>query len=228
MRFPCCCSTSSVSWCSMGLQRAAGRAAAQSAGACWRRARPRLQYGRQLRDQHELAVLCRRNDHELPLADAGLGGAELRVRRHRHRAGGGADPWLCPPVGAGHRQFLGRSDALHALHPAADIVRGRPFSGLAGHAPEFQCLCDRDNGRGRPADDRARPGCVADRHQDARHQRRRLLQRQCSPSLRKSDSDQQFAADGADLRHRRRPHQRLRPHGGRPAPGLGRVRRPWA
>ena len=36
----------------------------------------------------------------------------------------------------GDRQFLGRSDPLHALHPAADLHRRRPVLRLAGHAAE--------------------------------------------------------------------------------------------
>ena len=38
------------------------------------------------------------------------------------------------------RQFLGRSDPLHALHPAADLDRRRPVLRLAGHAAEPQRL----------------------------------------------------------------------------------------
>ena len=151
--------------------------------------------------------------------------AELRLGGDRHRAGGCADPRLRPPVGQGHRQLLGRSDALHALHPAADLVRRGALPRLAGHAAELQRLCRCDDPRGREADDRAGPGRLADRHQDARHQRRRLLQRQRRASLRESDGAQQSRADAADLRARRRPHQRLRPHGRRPAPGLGGLRR---
>ena len=45
-----------------------------------------------------------------------------------------------------------------------------------------------DDSRGRQADHRRRPGRLADRNQDARHQWRRLLQRQCRPPVRKSDA----------------------------------------
>ncbi len=41
-----------------------------------------------------------RNHHELSGADGGADGAQFRLRRHRHRAGGGADPRLRPALGA--------------------------------------------------------------------------------------------------------------------------------
>ena len=45
-----------------------------------------------------------------------------------------------------------------------------------------------------------RPGRLADRHQDARHQRRRLLQRQRRASVREPDGAVQPRPDGLDLR----------------------------
>ena len=70
-----------------------------------------------------------------------------------------------------------------------------------------------------------RPGRLADRHQDARHQRRRLLQRQRRASLREPHGAVELRADDLDLRHRRGADQRVRPHGRRRAPGLGHPRR---
>ena len=69
------------------------------------------------------------------------------------------------------------------------------------------------------------PGRLADRDQDARHQRRRLFQRQCVASVREPDRAVELRADDLDLRDRRRAHQRVRPHGRQPAPGLGHPRR---
>ena len=69
------------------------------------------------------------------------------------------------------------------------------------------------------------PGRLADRDQDARHQRRRLLQRQCRASVRESDRLVELRADDLDLRARRGADQRVRPHGRQPAPRLGRPRR---
>ena len=56
-------------------------------------------------------------------------------------------------------------------------------------------LCRRDDARRRQADDRRRPGRLAGRHQDARHQWRRLLQCQCRASLREPDGAVESAPD---------------------------------
>ena len=69
------------------------------------------------------------------------------------------------------------------------------------------------------------PGRLAGRDQDARHQWRRLLQRQCRASLRKPHRAVELRADDLDLRARRGADQRVRPHGRQPAPGLGDPRR---
>ncbi len=202
----------------------AGFPAVQSRGPVGGRRGPRLQHGDELRHQHQLAVLRARDDHELPRPDGGTHGAQLRLRRHGHRAGGCADPRLCPPVGQGHRQFLGRSGALHPLRPAADLHRRRPVLRLAGHAAESRRLYRGDDARRRQAGHRPGTGCLPGSHQDAGHQRWRLLQRQLRPSVREPQRHHQFRADGADLLDRRGADQRVRPHGRRPAPGLGGVR----
>jgi potassium-transporting ATPase potassium-binding subunit len=44
---------------------------------------------------------------------------------------------------------------------------------------------------------------------------------QCRPSVREPDCAVELRADDLDLRDRRRAHQRVRPHGRQPAPGLG-------
>jgi potassium-transporting ATPase potassium-binding subunit len=49
--------------------------------------------------------------------------------------------------------------------------------------PQTLALCGGDDAGGRQADHCGRAGGLPDRHQDARHQWRRLLQRQCRPSL---------------------------------------------
>ena len=75
----------------------------------------------------------------------------------------------------------------------------------------------------RQADHRARPGRLADRHQDARHQWRRLLQRQCGASVRKPDRAVELCANHLDLRARRGADQCVRPHGRQYAARLGRA-----
>ena len=72
----------------------AGGAAAQSGRAIGGRAGSLVQYGGQLRHQHQLAELRRRKHDVLPRADARPDAPELPLRRHRHRAGGRADPRL--------------------------------------------------------------------------------------------------------------------------------------
>ena len=76
---------------------------------------------------------------------------------------------------------------VHALRPDPDLRALCAVPGLAGHPADTWRVrgCD-DSGRGQ-ADHRGRAGCLADRDQDARHQWRRLLQRQCRASVRKSD-----------------------------------------
>ena len=85
------------------------------------------------------------------------------------------------------RQFLGRHDARDAVSAAAGLHRADPVLCLAGHAADPRRLCRRDHAGRRQADHRRRPGRFADRHQDARHQRRRLLQRQRRASVREPD-----------------------------------------
>ena len=64
------------------------------------------EYRRELHHQHELAVLRRRGDHVVPLANGRPGGTELRLRRGGHGRPRGGDPRLCPPQLAQHRQLL--------------------------------------------------------------------------------------------------------------------------
>ena len=87
----CCCSTASASWpstrccdCRAVLPLNPQEFPGQHAG-------PGVQHGRQLCHEHQLAELRRRNDDELPVADARADGAELRLGGVRHGRAGGAD-----------------------------------------------------------------------------------------------------------------------------------------
>ena len=80
---------------------AAGRAAAESAGHGRGQRRLVVQHRHQLRHQHQLAGLRRRGDDELPDADAGADGAELRLGGHRHRRRGRPGPRLRGAIGGG-------------------------------------------------------------------------------------------------------------------------------
>ena len=74
------------------IQRLQGVLPLQSRRPARRAPAPRLQHRHQLRDQHQLAVLRRRDDDEPPDADAGAHGAELRVRGDGHGGARGPGP----------------------------------------------------------------------------------------------------------------------------------------
>ena len=69
------------------------------------------------------------------------------------------------------------------------------------------------------------PGRLADRDQAARHQRRRLLQRQLGASVREPDAAVQLPRAARDPGDPGRAVLHLRPHDRRHAPGLGAARR---
>ena len=85
--------------------------AAQPAGLRSGRPGSRLQHLDQLRHQHELAELRRRDDDEPSHADARPHRAQFPVGRDRPRDGLRAGARLRALGGADHRQFLGRYDA---------------------------------------------------------------------------------------------------------------------
>ena len=108
-----------------------------------------LQHDVLVHHQHELAVLRRRDDDVVFLADGRAGRAELRLGSGRHGGDGGGDPRLCAPQRPHARQLLGRSDADTALHPAAAVVHRRAAACLAGRRSDaFRpgLLHDRDRG----------------------------------------------------------------------------------
>ena len=136
----------------------------------------RDEHDRQLHHEHELAVLRRRVHHVVPVADGGARRAELRLGGHRHGRPRRRDPRLLAPLDHHARQLLGRPLPVDRLHPAAARRRPRGDPDVAGRAADLQRRRRRAHARGRDADDRARPGRVADRDQAARDERRRLLQ----------------------------------------------------
>ena len=137
---------------------------------------------------------------------------------HRHRAR------LRPALGERARQLLGGHDPRHALRPAADLPGLRAVPGLAGRAAELRALHAGDDAGGREADHRAGAGGLAGSHQDAGHQRRRLLQRQLRASLREPDAAHQPAADALHLPDPGRADLHLRQDGGQHEAGLGALR----
>ena len=84
-----------------------------------RAGRSRLQHVDQLRHQHQLAELWRRDDDESSHADARPHRSQFPLRRDRPRHGLRAGARLSRAEVADGRQFLGRSDARDALCAAA-------------------------------------------------------------------------------------------------------------
>ena len=118
----------------------------------------RAEHDRELRHEHELAVLRRRVHDVVPDPDGRARGAELRLRRGRDgRARGGRARNRAPLAGR-DRQLLARPLPLARLHPAAARDRPRRDPHLAGRAADLPRPCDRDDAPGRAPDDRARPG----------------------------------------------------------------------
>ena len=76
-------------------------------------------------------------------------------------------------------------------------------------------------GHAERAEHRGGPGRLADRHQAARHQRRRLLQRQLGASVREPHAAVQLPRGVGHPAHLGRAVLQLRQDGGRHAPGLG-------
>ena len=116
---------------------AAGLAAAESAGlrhgACAAGrddddAGSGVQHRRQLHDEHELAVVRRRDHDELLRADGGADGPELRLGRGRHRDRDRAGSRLCAAGDEDHRQLLGGLHARDGLRPAAARRSSRRWS----------------------------------------------------------------------------------------------------
>ena len=170
----------------------------------------------------------------------GLARAELRVGRDRHGRAGRADPRLRAPADAttigNFWVDLTRSDALH---PAAAVARARARARVAGRRADASTPYARPSTLARADDDgrrrasrrspsrslAARPGRVADRDQAARHERRRLLQRELGASVREPDAAVELprgARDPADpggaLLHVRRAWSATRGRAGRCSP----------
>ena len=81
-----------------------------------------------------------------------------------------------------------------------------------------------DAGAASHPDDHPRARRVADRHQAARHQRRRLLQLQLGGPLREPDAAHQLPRDAGDPADPCGAHLHLRGHGGLARAGLGALR----
>ena len=146
----------------------------------------RLQHGDQLRHQHQLAELQRRDHDELLLADRGARAAPVPQRRGGNGCGHRGHPRDRAPDHEHARQLLGRHGALHPVCTAADQRGPRDRARRQRLDPELQQLHGRAHAHQRRADDRPGPCCMHGGDQGSRHQRWRLLQRQCRASIRES------------------------------------------
>jgi potassium-transporting ATPase potassium-binding subunit len=113
-----------------------------------------------------------------------------------------------------------RCEDLRAVHDpgAEDDAAGKPVMAADGKTP---VLVDQSVDTRRSC----RVRRLADRHQDAWDERRRLRQRQRGASLRESHAALQLPADALDLRDPERPDLLPRAHGEEPEARLGRVGR---
>ena len=82
---------------------------------------PRVQYGRQLHDEHELAGVFGRGNDELPHADARTDRAEFRERSDGDCGHARSHTRGRRPLRECTWQFLGRSDAQHTVCAAASL-----------------------------------------------------------------------------------------------------------
>ncbi len=162
-----------------------------------------FKHRRELRHQHQLAELRRREHPLLPLPDAGADAPELPLGGDRHRARRGADPGFRPASARTVGSFwvdLTRC-TLYVLLPLCIVYT--LFLVWQGVRRRWRPTPRRRPGRGQ-ADHRPRPGGEPGGDQDARHQWRRLLQRQCRPPVREPDRVVEPHPDGVDLRTRPR------------------------
>ena len=155
-----------------------GSSPAQPREPSWCACSARLQHRGELRHEHQLAELHRRDDDELLLADRRARAAQLPQRRHGHGDRDRRHPRDRPAHDEHARQLLGRHRARHALRPAADQRRRRARARRQRRHPEPQRLLDRPHAHQRDTDDRAGPGRITGGDQGPRDQRWRILQRQ--------------------------------------------------
>ena len=203
----------------------AGRAPAEPHPRRRRRARARLQYGGQLRHEHELAELRRRVDDE-PSHPAGRPDrAELRLRGRRHRRRDHARARDHTPTERDSRELLGRPHQVDDAHPPAARARARPCARRARRRPDAPRPRGRAHRCGRDAGDLPRPGREPGGDQGARHERRRPPQRELRPSVREPFGPDEPPRDVGIARDPVRAHVRLRAPRRRPPTGLGDLRR---
>src|SRR6266851_4294554 len=125
---------------------------------------------------------------------------------------------------APHVLHLRSTSRLPGSHPKLPSLRQRqtrPTTICNHHRHRWQ---DEHSDRHDP-EHRAGPGRLAGGHQDARNQRRRLLQHQQRASVREPHAALELLRDVLHLSHPRGPHRHPRPNDALPRARLGRLRR---
>ncbi len=111
--------------------------------------RPGLQHVGQLRDQHELAELFRRDRRHVSDPGDGPGRPQLHLGRHRPGRGHRPHPWADPTQREDARQLLGRPDPRRPVHPPADLDRRGDRPRLAGRSADLESVAGGDHAPGR-------------------------------------------------------------------------------
>ena len=188
----------------------------------------RLEHGRVVRDQHELAELRRRVHHGLPGADDRPDRAAVHVGRRWPGGRDRDDPRLYPVQDRQARELLGGRHPR--VVPAADPAGGhrRPDPCRQRRDRELPRLHDVHDAVRRAPDDPRWPGGLDGIHQGPGEQRRRLVQHQRRASVREPEPVDELADHlllAADpVRHSARLRQdgQGQPAGLRPGRGHGR------
>ena len=183
------------------------------------------EHHRELRHEHELAVLRRRVHDVVPEPDGRARRAELRLGRGRHGRPRRGHPRLHAPLGEDAGELLAGPLPLAAPTSSCPLSIVLSASAhLAGRAADLRRRRDRDDGRGRRAVDRPRTGRLADRDQAARDERRRLLQLELGRPLREPERAHELPRDALDPAHPGGPRLHVREDGRRAEAGLRGLR----
>ena len=210
------------------LLRLQHAAAAQSAAVRRHVARSGAEHRRQLRHQHELAVLWRRNDDSAIWRRWRVSSCSRSFGRNRYCRGDRAGARLHAPFVA---QTIGNfwvdltRITLYVLLPICVVAA--LFLVWQGVPQTFGRICHATTLEGAQSGSGARAGRIAGGDQAAQRRRRRLLQCQLGASVRKPHCLDRRCRDAADLPDRRGADQHVRPHGRRPASWLGACSPPW-
>ena len=182
----------------------ARRASTRGTRATWSRARGTCRSTRPRRSSRTRtgsSTAARRRCRTSP--DGRPGGAELRLgrRRHRRRHRGHPRPRLA--LGQGDRQSSTSTSPARSSTSCCRSRPGRARARVPGRHADAQGTTTRRRSGGH-ADVPRRPGRRPGGDQAARHQRRRLLQRQLGDAVREPDLALELRRDARDPRSSRR------------------------